>query len=171
LCYGSKNCGFSKSKEIERLHLKFCKRILNVKMNACNAAVYGELGRYPMFVPRYVRTITYWCKLLNTENIILKKLYQQGLEDCINGHINWVSNAKSLLDMYGFSDVFISQNVNIKMFPYVFKQRAVDVFIQEWYGSLEGSPVLHEYRQFKTTFEYEIITNRCFNPYLYCCNC
>jgi len=37
--------------------------------------------------------------LLNTENIILKKLYQQGLEDCINGHINWVSNVKSLLDM------------------------------------------------------------------------
>ena len=37
----------------------------------------------------------------------------------------------------------------------MFKQRAVDVFIQEWYGSLEGSPVLHEYRQFKTTFEYE----------------
>ena len=29
----------------------------------------------------------------------------------------------------------------------MFKQRAVDVFIQEWYGSLEGSPVLHEYRQ------------------------
>ena len=57
--------------------------------------------------------------------------------------------------MYGFSDVFISQNVNIKMFPYVFKQRAVDVFIQEWYGSLEGSLVLHEYRQFKTAFEYE----------------
>ena len=92
---------------------------------------------------------------MNTENIILKKLYQQGLEDCINVHINWVSNVKSLLDMNGVSDVFISQNVNIKMFPYVFKQRAVDVFIQEWYGSLECSPVLHQYRQFKTTFEYE----------------
>jgi len=30
-CYGSEICGFSKSKEIERLHLQFCKRILNVK--------------------------------------------------------------------------------------------------------------------------------------------
>ena len=57
--------------------------------------------------------------------------------------------------MYGFSDVFISQNINIKMFPYVFKQRAVDVFIQEWYGSLERRPVLHEYRQFKTALKYE----------------
>ena len=82
-------------------------------------------------------------------------MYQQGLEDCINCHINLVSNVKSLLDIYVFSDVFISQNVNIKMFPYVFKQPAADVFIQEWYVSLEGSQVLHEYRQFKTTFEYE----------------
>ena len=57
LCNGSEICGNC---------LKFCKRILNVEMNSCNAAVYGELGRYPMFVPRYVRTIKYRCKLLNT---------------------------------------------------------------------------------------------------------
>ena len=144
-----------KSNEIERLHLKCCQRILKVKTNSCDAAVYGELGRYLMFVPRYVRTIKYWCKLLNTETIILKQLYQQGLTDCINGHINWVSNVKSLLDMYGFSDVFTSHTVNIKMFTYVFKQRVVDVFIHERYGSLECSPVLHEYRQSKTTIKYE----------------
>jgi len=33
--------------------------------------------------------------------------------------------------MYGFSDVFINQNVNIlKMFPYVFKQRVVYGFFK-----------------------------------------
>jgi len=40
--------------------------------------------------------------LLKTENIILKKLYRQGLEACTNGDINWVSNVKSLLDIYWF---------------------------------------------------------------------
>ena len=57
--------------------------------------------------------------------------------------------------MYGFFDVFIYQNMNIKMFPYVFKQRAVDVFIQEGYVSLERRPVLYGYREFKTTLKYE----------------
>jgi hypothetical protein len=33
---------------IERVHLKFFKRILGVKMSTCNAAVYGELGRFHM---------------------------------------------------------------------------------------------------------------------------
>jgi len=46
LNYSSVVWGFSKSKEIKRVHLKFCKRILEVRLNACNNQVYGELGRY-----------------------------------------------------------------------------------------------------------------------------
>ena len=46
LGYSSEIWGFSKSKEIERIHLKFCKRILKVKSNTCTIGVYGELGRY-----------------------------------------------------------------------------------------------------------------------------
>ena len=45
LNYGSPAWGFSKSKELERIHLRFCKRILGVKLNCSNAAIYGELGR------------------------------------------------------------------------------------------------------------------------------
>ena len=40
---------YTKSKELERIHLTFCKRILNVKTSTCNAAVYCELGSYPSF--------------------------------------------------------------------------------------------------------------------------
>jgi len=39
--------GYTKSKELERIHLKFCKRLLRVRVITCTAAVYGELGRYP----------------------------------------------------------------------------------------------------------------------------
>ena len=48
LNYGSEIWGFTKSKEIERVHLKFCKQLLGVKTSTCNMAVYGELGRYPL---------------------------------------------------------------------------------------------------------------------------
>ena len=44
--------GFTKSKELERIHLKFCKMVLGVKQCTCNAAVYGELGRYPLYINR-----------------------------------------------------------------------------------------------------------------------
>lgn len=70
LCYCCEVWGFSKSKEIERIHLKYCKQILGVKLSTSNAGVYGELARYPLYICRFVRIIKYWFKLLHTDNII-----------------------------------------------------------------------------------------------------
>jgi len=44
LNYACEISGFSKSKEIERIHLKFCKKILMCKMKTPTTAVYGELA-------------------------------------------------------------------------------------------------------------------------------
>ena len=49
--------GFSKSKEIERIHLKFCKKILMFKMNTPTTAVYGELEHCPLYMSRYLRIL------------------------------------------------------------------------------------------------------------------
>ena len=43
LNYSAEVWGFKQSKELERIHLKFCKRILKLKTNTSNAGVYGEL--------------------------------------------------------------------------------------------------------------------------------
>ena len=59
LSYGCEVWGFTKSKELERIHLKFCKLILKVKTSTSNAGIYGELGRYPLYLFRYVRIIRY----------------------------------------------------------------------------------------------------------------
>ncbi len=46
--------------EIEKLHLKFCKVILiEVHLKASNLAVYGELGRYPMFIDQIIACLKY----------------------------------------------------------------------------------------------------------------
>ena len=89
---------FSKSKEIKRVHLKFCKRLLNVRLNTCTAGVYGELGRYPLYISWYNRIIKYWCKVVNSD---IKRLYEQGLRDRENGNVNWVPSVKKLLNKYG----------------------------------------------------------------------
>ncbi len=53
--YACEVWGNTKSKEIERIHLKFLKRILGVKLSSCNAGVYGDLGRYPLYISRFAR--------------------------------------------------------------------------------------------------------------------
>ena len=158
LCYGSEICGYSKSKEVERVHLKFLRRILGVKSSTCSAAVYGDLGRYPMYIARYCRLITYWCKLVSSDNIILRTVYNQAVTDSNNGFKNWVSNIKNLLNDYGFSDVFnkdIYDPLYLKQFPKVFKQRVIDCFIQDWLRTVHNSAALKDYSLIKHTFGYE----------------
>ena len=111
LSYASEIWGYSKSKEIERVHLKFCKRILNVNVRTSNAAVYGELARYPLFIDRYVKIIKYWFRLLETDNIILNEVYNMCLSDCLSGKSNWVTQIKNLLCNYSFNDVWNNPTV------------------------------------------------------------
>jgi len=160
LNYSCEVWGFGKSKVIERLHLKFCKRLLNVKTSTCNMGVYGELGRYPLFINRYVRIIKYWGKVISSENCLITTLYTNLKEKAEQGIQNWAYNIKSLLDNYGFS--YIWQNpysVNLKHFHKTFKQRVVDVFTQQWQNELDNSRSLLLYRSFKATFGFEEYIN------------
>ena len=65
LNYGGQIWGLNKSKAIERIHLKFLKGMLRVKITTINAGVYGELGRYPIYINRFVLAIKYWFKVID----------------------------------------------------------------------------------------------------------
>jgi hypothetical protein len=45
ILYGCEVWGFGKNEILERVHLKFCKTLLNLKSFTPNYMVYGELGR------------------------------------------------------------------------------------------------------------------------------
>ena len=147
--------GFGKSKEIERIHLKFCKRLLNVKSSTSSNAICSELGRYPLFINRFVKIIQYWCNIVSSANNVLTKMYHCLLETSINRN-NWIYNVKTLLDRHVFSRVWINPNsIGLKTFHLIFKQRLQDTFKQQWYNKLVASESVCTYRSYKTTMEFE----------------
>ena len=84
-----------------------------------------------------MRIIRYWCKLVNTNNVILSTIYNTctTLEDVLNGQQNWTGNVKRLLEEFGFANVWLNpDSINLCTFPSVFKQRLIDCFIQKWRG-------------------------------------
>ena len=165
LSYGCEVWGFTKSKELERIHLKFCKLILKVKTSTSNAGIYGELGRYPLYLFRYVRIIRYWCKLIHTNNI-MSVVYKSAVDDISKGLKNWVGNVKSLLEEFGFAHVWLNPScINLKTFPCVFKQRLMDCFMQKWHSDLQNNGVLVLYKHFKIDFSYECYLNICPTKY------
>lgn len=60
--------GYHLGPDVESLHSKFCRKVLHVRRSTNLDALYGELGRTPMFVRRKVLMIKYWIKLLTLNN-------------------------------------------------------------------------------------------------------
>ena len=52
------------AKDVETIHTKFCRRILNVKISTNLCSLYGELGRIPLKIQRKLNILKYWIKLL-----------------------------------------------------------------------------------------------------------
>jgi hypothetical protein len=71
LLYASEVWGIYNYHEIDRLHLKFLKRILGVRKQTVNMAVYGELGRLPLHIIAKLRSLKYWLKLLSQINSLV----------------------------------------------------------------------------------------------------
>jgi hypothetical protein len=88
LLYSSEIWGLHRLDSIERAHLMACKRYLGVPTRTPNKMVYGELGRFPLFVTSYVRCIKYWFRLLQMEQIRLPSQAYRML-------VSWIMDKKN----------------------------------------------------------------------------
>ena len=112
--------------------------------------VYGELGRYPLYISRYARIIKFWCQIHDSDNILINSLYDSLLAECSRGMNNWASSVKMLLDNYGFSYVWNNPfSVNLQTFHLLFKELVIDVFKQDWFNKISNSGSLTLYKNFK----------------------
>ena len=101
LLYGSEVWGVYNFKEVDKLHIRFCKNLFGVRQQTPNMAVYGELGRLPLSVIAKSRSIKFWLKIKNNANSPISSLY---MDQCANINSNcWASNMNSIIDHSGFS--------------------------------------------------------------------
>ena len=142
LNYGSEVWGFHQARDIERVHLSFCKRVLGVKKSTQNDFIYGLLGRMPMYLSRQLRIVKYWLKIVSGQkSMYVNVVYNSCLERIDkNSTSNWAYNVKQLLFRYGFGNVWVSQGVDDPdVFYNEFRTRLMDIFAQEWKSRLADS--------------------------------
>ena len=135
LTYGSEVWGLiADNRIIERIHLFAIKRLLNVSPRTPNALVYGETGRYPLYIFTYTRCIKYWLNILRMqEDRIPLKSYKMLYNMHCNNKNNWASSVCFTLYRYGYGHVWENQGVcDIKAFLCEFKQRLIDCYLQGW---------------------------------------
>jgi len=154
LLYAAEVWGINQLEHIEKVHMMACKRFLGVPTKTPNKMIYGDLYRYPLYVNSYTACIRYWFKLLQMNNERLPyKAYQMLLQLDNSGKQCWVSKIREILCLTGFNIVWLQQGVgDVKKFLSIFKQRLIDMFIQEWSGTVRDRDRYQPYRSFKTIF-------------------
>lgn len=155
LNYGNQIWGFIEGKDIERIHLQYCKNLLCVKKSTPNDFIYGELGRMPLQYNRYYDIINYWIKLLHTsENKYIKKVYLMLKSDIDQrpNIKNWCSLLRDLLCRLGFHDAWLFQDVgNSNIFLSLVKQRLKDQFLRNWNFSISAISRADLYKHMHTS--------------------
>ena len=156
LLYSSEIWGFENIDIIEKVHLQFLKRILNVKSSTPNFMVYGETGRYPLDIHMKLRMLNFWMKLVNNSSKLSGMLYKLLLQLHNDGlcKSKWLSFVQSILDKTGFSYIWENQftgicftEINLQI-----KKILQDQFVQKWRSDISNSSRGIFYSIFKTDF-------------------
>ena len=137
---------------IEQLHTSVFKRFLNVSLHSFNTILYGETGRYPLYINHKLKCIKYWFQLLHMSNERLPLQAYKMLERLSeSGTRTWVSDVRDTLCANGFGYVWLFRNVgDVDNFCIVFKERLIDNFKQNWYQRVSSNSHLEFYSSFKS---------------------
>ena len=158
LLYSSEIWGFENLKDVEKVHLQYCKNILKIRNSTPNYMVYGELGRLPLEIIVKSRIILFWNSLLFEDNKLSSIMYKIMLN--LHSHhpskFKWISNVKSILDEVGLSFIWRDQiPMDRKILKSLISRQLKDQFIQRWFSEMNNSSRGAFYSEFKTEFRLE----------------
>ena len=173
LLYGSEVYGTQNYKVIEKFHLKFLKRTLNVKQSTNTCMVYAEMGQFPLSINIKVNMMKQWLKIIHCdkEKLIWHAYHSMKIDTNQNNkRVNWATQIKRMLDNTGFGYIWEQQRVNhSEQFIAKFRIRCQDLYIQECFSQIEKSSRCRLYRNLKEVFEMEWYLQENFNRELRQC--
>jgi len=149
--WGSEDCSI-----IEKIHLYALKQFLNVAVKTPNAMIYGDTGRYPLYIGATMRTLKYWLRILRMDESRLPHRVYTMMMNNIETGANWAFKVRELLQNNNLSHVWWAQRVNDETsFLCRMKEGLVNTFKETWLCKLQSSERYSFYREIKSTWEVE----------------
>ena len=157
LCYSAEIWGYQYSECIERVQVKYCKRLCGLNRTVSNFFALSECGRLPLSVIYTFKCISYWVRLLQmAPNRYPRQMYLVLRNQDSSGRTNWASHVKRLLYENGFGYVWLANEIgDAKTFLLSFKTRIKDCALQKLQAQVNDSPKSLYYSQFKTMLNVE----------------
>ena len=144
---------------IERVQLKFLKFLLGVKASTCNNAIYGETGRFPLYLDQQLKAIKFWlhlegkanCTIVKHVLCMLKHLHRAGFKTWLDVVFKILSTAS--VEHYLEKDE-ISKVESLYILKIV-KESLYESFMKQWYVNTATFVKMRTYVTFKTDFKLE----------------
>lgn len=159
LIYGCEIWGTENVSILEKLHLKYCKYVLGVSPSTTTCMVYGETGRMPISVIIQLRLVSFWARLITSEEHRLRRtMYSILLKHYNDGTFvsPWLRSIKNILDSCGFSHIWETQTFPSQVWIVnAVKLRLRDQWIQQWRSDVMMMNKCVNYRIFKTELCFE----------------
>eukprot|EP00745_Piridium_sociabile_P004303 TRINITY_DN1254_c0_g1_i4.p1 TRINITY_DN1254_c0_g1~~TRINITY_DN1254_c0_g1_i4.p1 ORF type:complete len:981 (+),score=112.61 TRINITY_DN1254_c0_g1_i4:2532-5474(+) len=157
LTYGAEVWGLCNNSGMEKVHTYAIKRFLSVPLHSSNKMLYGETGRYPLYVNTWVKCIKYWLRLTQLPvTRLCRQAYEMMLNQLESGKQNWAYTVKNVLTTHGFGIVWMCQGVGYQQaFMLEFKDRLIASYKQDWHAHLEESNKYSWFFSFKNVFQTE----------------
>ena len=142
---------------IERVHLRFMKYLLGVKESTASIALYGELGRYPIYIGHCISLIKYWCNIATAhQDSLLRRAYNVLRSLQLAGYNTWLKKITDLLELHDMCDYWQQDMIEEDMsIINLFTNRVHEKFREYWKISVHEQAVLRTYIKFKFNFEIE----------------
>ena len=155
--YGCEVWGFESLLALEKLHLRFCKILLNLKRSTCNPMVYGETGRYPVSCIVYDRMVRFWYNLSNSRTQKLSQLTYRYLFLSNAVYNPWLETIKNIFCLHGLNNIWLSQAQSVEFTWLTCKVQLIlrDTFQQHWLSEIQMFSKCSNYKFFKIRFGYE----------------
>ena len=151
--------------EIESVQLKFMKSVLGVRQQTPTLALYGETGRFPLYLRQQDLVLKYWRRLQKLDkDTILYKIYSELVDLDLQGYKTWVTKARTICLIEDSIEAAHGSHRHISV-PGILLEHGPRYckFAYDWHIKIndsETNPKLRTYKRFKKSFRCE--------PYLKC---
>ena len=146
--------GFENCANLELIHTKFLRSIIQARKSTPLYMIYGELGRYPIEITIKTKMINYWSRLTNCKHSKLVFILYQKMRASEEKQFKWLSKMKQILDESGRSDLWLNQPFNFNCSRTI-KSVLEAQFLQTWSTKLDASSKGLNYRLFKDSIKLE----------------
>lgn len=96
--YGAEIWGLKEVPDIEKEHVFALNKYLNISSQTSNIMVYGETGRYPLFVLTAVKAVIHWLRVVTmSRERYTRKAYNMLVNMDSTGKENWTTCIRTFL--------------------------------------------------------------------------